>query len=702
MREVKLSSFMDNEVMEFSRYTISERALPDINGLKPIHKRILWAMYRGGMYSNKPRQKGTAVQGETMKFTPHGDSSIYDALVRLSNDSVNYPLVDSQGAMSSKNSTNLPAAPRYTSFRLTELSEMCLEDIKKNGVIMGLNYDGEYEEPETLPTPFPLILCNTNIGIAVGIATGICSFNMEEVIQTTINLINNKPTKPMYPDFATKGVVIRDDEEAKKVKETGRGKFTLRATYDIDKKNRTITFNSLPYTTTREKVIETILDKIKDGTITELTSVEDMTSKDGLEIELKYKTTADLDILIAKLFSKTPLEDTFNCNFNVLIDGIPNVLGTDEMLLEWVRYRLESIRRIKNYELNQLEDKLHNLKGLEKVIANLDKTIDIIRNSSESKVMSNLKKELKVDDIQAEHIANMKLRNLNSSSIDSKIKDIKKLEKEIEEINKTLSSEKELKNVIIKQLKDISKKFKKERQTQIIDKEEVIDYKDIKQEVLEQELDYNVRVLITKDNYVKKIPLTSLRGNFTIEIKTGDEIIYDNDNLSNLEELLIFTNKGNVYKRKLYELQDDKPSTLGSYIPSYLELQDEEVIYMTLLENDKHLIIGYDNGKVSKVSMESYETKTNRNMLKNAYNMESKPIFFYKADKDIDLLAVSNVGNAILLSTDFIAIKSTRNTQGNIFMKLKDSQAVKEYKVGTKIYETYRLVNSGYGKKYKS
>ncbi len=667
---------LETNYMPYTMSVIVSRALPEIDGLKPSHRKLLYTMYKMGLLKGS-KTKSANIVGQTMKLNPHGDSAIYETMVRLTrgNEALLHPYVDSKGNFGKNYSKDMSyAAPRYTEAKLEKITDEFFREIGKGTVDFIPNYDNTVEEPTLLPTTFPNILVNPNLGIAVGMASSLCSFNLKEVCDTTIKYLKSKTgnidfmKSLLAPDFPSGGEIIYNEKDIKKIYETGRGSFYLRAKYEYDKENNCIEIRQIPYTTNLEAIIDQIVDLVRKNTITDITDIRDETDKNGLKIAIDLKRNTDVDKLMLELYKRTKLKDSFSCNFNILIDGKPRVLGVKNIIEEWSKFRMNCIKRGLRYDINKKSERLHLLKGLEKVLLDIDKAVKIVRNTKKDKdVVPNLMKGFEIDDIQAEFIADIKLRQFNKEYILNKTKDIKDLEKEIDALKETLEQEEKIKDIIIEQLKDVSKKYGKDRKTEIINEEDI--------EILSEEdliKDYNVKIFLTREGYLKKITLVSLRGNAEQKLKDGDSLIQEIE-ATNKSELLLFTNKARVYKKKVYEIEDNKASNLGDYLKSMLDLsQDEEVIYITATEDfSGDMLFFYESGKCARIDLSSYETKTNRTKLANAYSDSSKLIHLEYILEDKELVAISNINKVLIFNTSQINSKSTRKSQGIQVQKSK-------------------------------
>lgn len=672
---------LETNYMPYTMSVIVSRALPEIDGLKPSHRKLLYTMYKMGLLKSN-KTKSANIVGQTMRLNPHGDGAIYETMVRLTrgNEALLHPYIDSKGNFGKNYSKDMAyAAPRYTEAKLEKITDEFFREIGKDTVDFIPNYDNTMDEPTLLPTTFPNILVNPNIGIAVGMASSICSFNLKEVCDTTIKYLKSKTGNIDFmkslpaPDFPSGGQLIYSEKDIRKIYQTGRGSFYIRAKYEYDKKNNCVEITEIPYTTNIETVIDQIVDLVKRNTITEITDVRDETDKNGLKITIDLKRNTDVDKLMLELYKRTKLKDSFSCNFNILIDGKPRVVGVKEIIEEWSKFRVKCIKRGLTYDINKKSERLHLLRGLEKVLLDIDKAVKIVKDTKKDKeVVPNLMKGFEVDDIQAEFIADIKLRHFNKEYILNKTKDIKELEKEIATLKETLENEEKIKDIIVEQLREVSKKYGKDRITDIINEEDI-------QTLSEEDLikDYNVKIFLTKEGYLKKITLVSLRGNSDQKLKDGDYLIQEIE-ATNKSELLLFTNKAEVYKKKVYELEDNKASNLGDYLKSMLDLdEDEEIIYITATEDFAgDMIFLYENGKCARIELSSYETKTNRTKLTNAYSDAVKLIHLEHILEDKELVVVSKINKVLIFNTSQINSKSTRKSQGVQVQKSKKGSKV--------------------------
>lgn len=672
--EQKIVDTLKVNYMPYAMSVIVSRAIPEIDGLKPSHRKLLYTMYKMGLLKGA-KTKSANVVGQTMKLNPHGDMAIYETMVRLTtgNEALLYPLVESKGNFGKTYSRDMKfAAPRYTEVKLAPISEELFRDIDKDTVDFTDNYDGTSKEPVLMPSAFPNILVNPNQGIAVGMASNICSFNLKEVCDATIAYIKNDNIDLMKyikaPDFSTGGQLILNEKDMKKIYSTGRGSFKVRAKYRYDKKNNCIEVYEIPYTTTIEAIIESIAAIIKSGKIKDITDVRDETDLAGLKITIDLKRNSNPDEIMNKLYMMTPLSDSFGCNFNILIGQKPMVMGILDILDHWIQFRMECIRRKSLYEIKKKSNHLHLLKGLAKILLDIDKAISIIRKTSkEAQVIPNLMKGFDIDELQAEFVAEIKLRNLNKEYILRQTADIENLTKEIEDLKDIVARDERVLDIICQQLKEISDKFGQERRTEIIDEEDV---EKVSPETFIE--DYNVRLFLTQQGYIKKITLVSLRSSGEQKLKDDDFIMQEQET-RNKADLLLFSDKGQVYKLKIHDLSDTKASQLGDYLENVLQLDEgESIIFMHATENyEGHMIFGFENGKAAKIPVSSYATKTNRRKLANAYNTNFPLAGIYFLDQDTDFVAYSSISKVLVFNTSQISPKTTRNSQGVAVLKSK-------------------------------
>lgn len=687
--EQPIVSTIRENYMPYAMSVILSRAIPEIDGFKPSHRKLLFTMYKMGLLTGN-RTKSANIVGATMKLNPHGDSAIYDTMVRLSRgyEALLHPYVDSKGNFGKFYSRDMAwAASRYTEAKLAPICNELFRDIDKDTVDFVDNYDNTMKEPSLLPVAFPSVLVNANTGIAVGMASNICSFNLKEICETTAALIRDpdhdiKSTLPA-PDFIGGCQIIYDEKAINQVYETGRGSIKLRAKYEYDKSANCIDVLSIPSTTTCEVIIEKIIDLVKQGKLKEISDIRDETGIDGLKITIDLKRGVDPDKLMAKLFRFTTLEDSYACNFNVLIGGVPMVLGVKALLEEWIAFRIECVRRRTYFDRNKKADKLHLLKGLEKILLDIDKAIKIIRETDEEvEVVPNLMIGFGIDKIQAEYVAEIKLRHLNREYILKRTKDIEELEKEIAELDEILKSKARIKTIIVKELKAIAEKYGQPRKSIII-YEDNAKY----EEEVEEIPDYPVTFFFTKEGYFKKITPQSLRMSGAHKLKDGDEIMQEIE-FSNNCNLLFFTDKCQVYKAKASDFTDTKASVLGDYVAAKLSMDEgENAVFMVATKDYKGILLfAFENGKAAKVPLESYATKTNRKKLTGAYSDKSSLTGMLFLEDDREVLFKASSGRMLLVHTGALSLKTTRSTQGVAVMKLKKGHRlfeISEYKEGT-------------------
>lgn len=682
-----ITETLKSNYMPYAMSVILSRAIPEIDGLKPSHRKLLYTMYNMGLL-NGGTIKSANIVGRTMQLNPHGDASIYETLVRLSrgNESLLYPYVESKGNFGKAYSKNMMyAASRYTEAKLAPICAELFADIDKNTVDFVDNYDNTMKEPRLLPVTFPSVLCNVTTGIAVGMASSIASFNIKEVCETVIALMKNRQhiisDTLIAPDFVGGGYIIYDRDELEKIYETGKGSVKVRARYSYDRSYNCIDITEIPPTTTSEAIIDKIIELVKNNKIKEIADIRDETDLKGLKITIDLKRGTDADKLMQKLYRLTPLEDSFSCNFNILIDGRPGVRGVREILNEWLAFRLGCITRRIEFNLAKKRKQLHLLKGLSKMLLDIDKAIKIVRETeNEADVVPNLMIGFGIDEVQAEYVAEIKLRHLNREYILKRINDIEELENDIAELEDTLSSENKKKKIIIAELQNVIKKYDGGR------KSEILYNVPVEEDEEEQEIaDYPVTVFITKEGYVKKIKTANLRMSGEQKVKEGDEIERSVE-CSNRDELLVFTTAHQVYKAKLDDLTDTKASVLGEFLPSKLEMDEGEAVAYTAVvkEYKGYMIFVFENGKLAKVDISAYETKTNRKKLINAYSDRSQLAAAVYLEEDTDIVLVSQSGRRLLLNTAVVLPKTTKNTQGVQAMTIKKKN---DKVVGLHIYK---------------
>lgn len=684
----RITETLETNYMPYAMSVILSRAIPEIDGFKPSHRKILYTMYKMGLLTGA-RTKSANIVGSTMKLNPHGDAAIYDTMVRLSRgyEALLHPYVDSKGNFGKAYSRDMQwAASRYTEAKLDPICNELFRDIDKDTVDFVDNYDGKLKEPTLLPVTFPSILVNANTGIAVGMASSICPFNLKEVCETTIALMQNEEHDVAdtlkAPDFTGGGLILYDRAEMENIYRTGRGGIRVRAKYAYDKANNCIDVTQIPPTTTIEAIIDKIIDRVKAGVIREISDVRDETGLSGMKLTIDLKRGVDPEKLMQKLFRITLLEDTFSCNFNVLIAGVPRVLGVKELLNEWIAFRVECVRRRTFYDLTKSKDKLHLLQGLAKILLDIDKAIQMIRQTEEeSEVVPNLMIGFGIDETQAEYVAEIKLRHLNREYILKRTEDIDRLEKEIAEMEDILAHRRKIQQIIIGELRDVIEKYSQPRRSELIYAADVV-----VEEEEEETPDYPVHLFLTRDGYFKKITPLSLRMSGEQKRKDGDEITQTMES-TNSRELLFFTNRCQVYKAKIADFDDTKASVLGDFIPAKLGMEEgESVIYMAVTKDySGFMLFFFENGKVAKVELSAYETKTNRKKLVKAYSDKAPLVAARFIAEDCELVLQSSAGRLLLLHTGAIAPKTTKDTIGVAVMTLKRGQKllrVRDYREG--------------------
>lgn len=677
--EQEIPSTLELNFMPYAMSVILSRAIPEIDGFKPSHRKLLFTMYKMGLLTGA-RTKSANIVGQTMKLNPHGDAAIYDTMVRLSRgyEALLHPYVDSKGNFGKFYSRDMAwAASRYTEAKLDPICNELFRDIDKDTVDFVDNYDNTMKEPALLPATFPSVLVNANTGIAVGMASSICSFNLKEVCETTIALIkdpehNISDTMPA-PDFPGGAQIVYDKAVFDSIYKTGRGSFKVRSRYSYDKSANCIDVLGIPPTTTSEAIIEKIIDLVKGGKIKEISDVRDETGLDGLKITIDLKRGVDPDKLMQRLYKLTTLEDSFSCNFNVLIGGTPRVLGVRELLEEWTAFRVECVRRRVYFDLHKKQDKLHLLQGLKLILLDIDKAIKIVRETAEeAEVVPNLMIGFGIDEIQAEYVSEIKLRHLNREYILKRTDEIEELEKSIAELEAILASKTKVKNIIVKELKDVAEKYGQPRRSILVYASDIEQVEEV-----EEIPDYPVNLFFTKEGYFKKITPLSLRMGGEQKLKDGDEIRCAVES-TNSSELLFFTNKCQVYKARANDFADTKASVLGDYIPAKLGMDEgEQAIEMIVTKDYKGILLfAFDNGKVAKLSLDLYATKTNRKKLTGAYSDKSPLSDIALAQEEGEFVLTASSGRMLLFNTALLTMKSTRSTQGVSVMRLKKGQRV--------------------------
>lgn len=691
-----ITDTLTENYMPYAMSVIVSRALPEIDGFKPSHRKLLYTMYKMGLLTGA-RTKSANIVGQTMKLNPHGDMAIYETMVRLArgNEALLHPYVDSKGNFGKAYSRDMSfAASRYTEAKLDPICAEIFADIDRDIVDFVPNYDNSMTEPVLLPTRFPAVLVNNNVGIAVSMASNICSFNLSEVCETAAALMKNPEHDIVStlkgPDFPGGGFILQDENELRRIYATGRGGVKVRSKYIYDKTANCIEVTEIPPTTTIEAIIDKIVEQVKLGKLKEISDVRDESDLSGLKITIDLKRGQDSEAVMKKLFRITPLQDVFSCNFNILVGGMPKVMGVAEILEQWTDFRITCVKRKTKFELARKKEKLHLLTGLKKILLDIDKAIKIIRETEDdAEVVPNLMIGFGIDETQAEYVADIKLRNINKGYILKRIEEIDSLKEEIADMEDILSSERRVKQIIISELGDIAKKYGKPRKTMFIYGTE-----DEENEAEEEIPDYPVKLFFTREGYFKKITPQSLRMSGEQKLKENDEIIETYDG-SNRAELLFFTDKFQVYKARACDFEDGKASVMGDYLPVKLELDpDERIIKMIAAEDySGTLVMFFENGKCAKVPMASFETKTRRKKLANAYNDGSPLVSMTLIDGDCEFMLSSDAGKVMIFNTVLILPKAARDTQGVQVMRLtraKLRSAVK-YKDGMiKDADSYR------------
>ncbi len=662
-----ITETIEKNFMPYAMSVIMSRAIPEIDGFKPSHRKLLFTMYKMGLL-NGAKTKSANVVGQTMKLNPHGDSAIYETLVRLArgNESLLYPLVDSKGNFGKVYSRDMAyAAARYTECKLDSICAEVFKEIEKDTVDFMPNYDNTMDEPVLLPVAFPNILVNPNQGIAVGMASNICSFNLSEVCDTAIELIKNPNHNVIEtliaPDFSTGGYIVLSQDEMNAIYESGRGSFKVRSKYSYDKKEKCIEIREIPYTTTIEAIIDKIVELVKGGKIREISDVRDESDIDGLKIAIDIKSGTEPEALMAKLYKQTPLEDSFACNFNLLIAGVPRVCGVREIFEEWTAFRTECIRRRVVFDINKKKERLHLLKGLKAILLDIDKAIAIIKNTEDEKeVVPNLMIGFGIDEIQGEYIAEIKLRALNRENVLKKIAEIDSLIAEIEDLTDLRDNQKRLKKYIIDELSAVKKKYGAPRKSDIIYSDEITVY-----EPTEHIEDYPVTAFITKQGYFKKITPLSLRGNSEQKLKEDDAVISEIE-CTNKSEILVFTDKQQCYKAKLYDFEDTKASLLGDFLGTKLSFEQGENFVGAVITTDYKgfVLFFYEDGKCAKVDIESYATKQNRKKLTSAFSGKSPLVAIKYITEEREFVLTSTNGKILIASSAMMNAKTTRSTAG--------------------------------------
>lgn len=705
-----ITETLESNYMPYAMSVIVSRALPEIDGFKPAHRKLLYTMYKMGLLK-QGRTKSANIVGQTMRLNPHGDGAIYETMVRLTKGyaALNTPFIDSKGNFGKVYSRDMAyAASRYTEAKLSEICKEVFRDIEEDSVDFVDNYDGTMTEPTLLPTIFPNILVNANQGIAVGMASNICSFNLKEVCEATIAYLKNEKDdilkKIAAPDFPTGGMLLYNKNDMYNILSTGRGSFKVRAKYSYIKKDNCIEITEIPYTTTVEVIIDKIEELVKAGKIKEIVDVRDEIDLSGLKLTIDLKRGVNADLLMQKLFKLTTLEDSFSCNFNILVDGRPKVMGVPEVISEWCTFRKKCIIRKYQFTINKMEKRQHLLLGLKQILLDIDKAIDIVKNTDkDNEVIPNLMKAFDISQMQAEYVAEIKLRHLNKQYILETLKELDILENEISKYKHIIAHDEEIKKVIIGELKQIIKKYAVPRRTEIMAEQDV---PNIETEVMVE--DYNLKIFFTSHQYLKKVTLTSLRNSGDHKLKDEDTIMQEIDT-TNKSELLLFSDKCNVYKLKLHEIEESKVSQLGIYIPNLLELEEDEKIIFVHATTDYlgYLLFGFTTGKVTKVQLSAYQTKTNRKKLIKAYYGGATCIGIVFALTDGYIELEREDGKSAIVSTELIPEKQKRDSLGvqalsvtkkwgmkHIKMLNEDLQLLVEKTIATDIPATPKIINN--------
>ena len=672
--EQPITSTLDENYMPYAMSVIVSRAIPEIDGFKPSHRKLLYTMFKMGLLTGN-RTKSANIVGQTMRLNPHGDQAIYETMVRLAkgNESLLHPFVDSKGNFGKVYSRDMAyAASRYTEAKLAPICAELFRDLDCDAVDFVDNYDNTTKEPALLPTTYPNVLVSANQGIAVGMASQICGFNLGEVCDTTIQLLKNPDhdiaTTLLAPDFSTGGQILCDPEELGRIYETGRGGVKVRAKYRYIKSENIIEIYEIPYSTSLEAILDKVSELMKAGKIKEISDMRDETDLSGLKLAIDLKRGIDPDKLMQKLFRLTPLQDTVSCNFNILIAGMPRVLGVRALLEEWLAWRTECVRRRVYFVLHKKQEKLHLLQGLKRILLDIDKAIEIIRQTEEeAEVVPNLMIGFGIDQIQAEYVAEIKLRNINKEYILKRVQETAALEEEIEDLEDTLQKPARIRKIIVGELEEVRKKYAQPRKTEIIFSHEA-EY----EEEPEETPDYPVTLFLSREGYFKKITAQSLRMSGEQKFKEGDGLFRQIEATNNTE-LMFFTDRQQVYKVRAADFADGKASLLGDYLPTKLGMDEDEKVIDLVLPGDYsgHVLFFFENGKCARVSLSAYATTSNRRKLTGAYSDKSPLAALLKLTEDKELALISTEPRALLLHTALLAPKTTRATQGVAVMNMK-------------------------------
>ena len=703
--EQPITNTLELNFMPYAMSVIVSRAIPEIDGFKPAHRKLLYTMYKMGLLSGG-RIKSADIVGQTMRLNPHGDGPIYETMVRLTrgNDALLHPFVDSKGNFGKQYSRDMAyAASRYTEAKLDDICKEIFKDIDKNVVDMVDNYNATTLEPLLLPTTFPNLLVTPNHGIAVGMASTVCSFNLREVCQTAIAWLkspNHQISKTLLaPDFSTGGELVFVQEDMENIYATGRGSFKLRARYRFDKKNHCIEIYQIPYTTTIEAIIDKIANLVKTGKVKDINDVRDETDLQGLKIAIDIKKAANPDQIMQRLYTLTTLQDSFSCNFNFIVNGRPRVMGITEILQEWTTFRTACIKRQLAYDIEKKSEKLHLLEGLAKILVDIDKAIKIIRETpKESEVIPNLMKGFAITNPQAEFIAEIKLRHLNREYLLNRINERETLEKELANLKETHGSDALVRELISAQLKDIIKKYGADRRTEIVTP--------VESTALPEETfidDYNLKLFLTEHNYLKKVSLVSLRA-ADVQYLKEDDFIAQELEASNRDEILLFSNQFNVYKAKIYDLPDCKASSLGEYLTNVLDMQpNERIIHIaTTKDYTGYMLFAFENGKVAKVQLSAYATKTNRRKLVNAYSERSPLVSMHWIPEDMDLYLQRGKDKAMVVNSSLIPANTSKTSGGvSVFTLRQNTKLTAMRPVNTNVddldyYRTDKIPTAGH------